>query len=165
MNWDALGAGAEAIGALAVLATLVYLARQIRQNTLTNQNAALQNISAQYADWLSRIIDSDDVARIYRIGLSEPEKLSDDERIRFGMLLTHLCRASDAQYHQYLSNALPKELWDSTLAAVTNVFRKPGGLLWWDKFGTTFSEPFFKTIERELEKPKSPSDNTIEFDA
>ena len=165
MDWDALGASAEAIGALAILVTLVYLAKQIRQNSLTNQNAALQNVSSQYADWLSRIIDSDDVARIYRIGLSEPEKLSDDERIRFGMLLTHLCRASDAQYHQYLSAALPAELWGSTLAAVTNVFRKPGGLIWWEKFGSTFSEPFCKELERELEKAKAQYSNAIESDA
>jgi hypothetical protein len=164
MNWDALGALSESLGAIAVVATLIYLSKQIRQNTLTNQNAALQNISSQYADWLSRIIDSDDVARIYRIGLSEPEELNDDERIRFGMLLTHLCRASDAQYHQYLSNALPAELWSSTLDAVTNVFRKSGGRIWWDKFGSTFSEPFVKEIERELRKPKSPASVAIEVD-
>ncbi|MFT4562959.1 MAG: hypothetical protein ACI9BW_002710 [Gammaproteobacteria bacterium] len=33
MNWDALGAISELVGALAVVATLVYLAIQIRQNT------------------------------------------------------------------------------------------------------------------------------------
>ena len=33
MNWDAIGAIGEIIGALAVFLTLVYLATQIRQNT------------------------------------------------------------------------------------------------------------------------------------
>jgi hypothetical protein len=33
VNWDAIGAVAEVIGALAVLITLIYLALQIRQNT------------------------------------------------------------------------------------------------------------------------------------
>ena len=103
---------------------------------------------------MARIIDSDDVARIYRVGLSEPKQLNDEERIRFGMLLTHLCRSSDAQYHQYLSNALPAELWISTLASITNVLKKPGGLIWWNKFGSTFSKPFFKEIEDELAKFK-----------
>lgn len=32
MNWDALGAIAELVGALAVLITLIYLALQVRQN-------------------------------------------------------------------------------------------------------------------------------------
>ena len=133
--------------------------------TLVNTEAAFENGYRLREDrCFAWIVDSDDVARIYRIGLSEPEKLNEDERIRFGMLLTHLCRASDAQYHQYLSNALPAQLWSSTLDAVTNVFRKPGGLIWWDKFGSTFSEPFFKEIERELRKPKSSSNKSIESD-
>ena len=33
MNWDAIGAGAELIGATGVIITLIYLAMQIRQNT------------------------------------------------------------------------------------------------------------------------------------
>jgi hypothetical protein len=33
MNWDAIGAMGEILGALAVLVTLIYLAVQIRQNT------------------------------------------------------------------------------------------------------------------------------------
>ena len=33
MNWDALGAIAELLGAIAVLATLLYLARQIRESS------------------------------------------------------------------------------------------------------------------------------------
>ena len=33
MNWDALGAIAELLGAIAVLMTLVHLTIQLRQNT------------------------------------------------------------------------------------------------------------------------------------
>ena len=33
MNWDAVGAIGEIVGALAVVITLVYLAIQVRQNT------------------------------------------------------------------------------------------------------------------------------------
>ena len=34
MNWDAVGAFAELLGAVGVIATLLYLARQIGQNSL-----------------------------------------------------------------------------------------------------------------------------------
>ena len=39
MNWDATGAIGKLIGALAVLATLVYLARQVRQVNIATQAA------------------------------------------------------------------------------------------------------------------------------
>ncbi len=35
MNWDAIGAIAELLGAIGVIGSLVYLATQIRQNTTT----------------------------------------------------------------------------------------------------------------------------------
>jgi hypothetical protein len=34
MDWDALGAIAEAVGAIAIIVSLVYVAAQIRQNTV-----------------------------------------------------------------------------------------------------------------------------------
>jgi hypothetical protein len=43
MNWDAIGAIGEIVGALAVLATLIYLAIQVRQNSeQVRQNSVLQ---------------------------------------------------------------------------------------------------------------------------
>lgn len=33
MNWEAIGASGEVVGAIAVILTLLYLAIQIRQNT------------------------------------------------------------------------------------------------------------------------------------
>lgn len=42
MNWDALAAIAETVGAIAVIVTIGYLALQIRQNTRTMRAAAFQ---------------------------------------------------------------------------------------------------------------------------
>ena len=39
MNWDAVGAIAELLGALATVATLAYLAVQIRQNSRSVQGS------------------------------------------------------------------------------------------------------------------------------
>jgi len=46
MNWDAIGAVGEVSGAIAVVATLGYLAVQIRQNT----SAVRANSAQAFAD-------------------------------------------------------------------------------------------------------------------
>ena len=46
MNWEAIGAVGETVGALAVLVTLVYLAVQIRQNTKAVQAAAVDSTTS-----------------------------------------------------------------------------------------------------------------------
>ena len=42
MNWEAIGATGEIIGAVGVIVTLVYLAIQIRQNTASLKSSTLQ---------------------------------------------------------------------------------------------------------------------------
>ena len=44
MNWEAAGAIGEIVGAIGVLATLIYLAAQIRDNTRSLQAASLQSV-------------------------------------------------------------------------------------------------------------------------
>ena len=43
MNWDAVGAIAESLGAVAVLATLVYLSVQVRHARAEQRNATLES--------------------------------------------------------------------------------------------------------------------------
>jgi len=47
MNWTALGAIADLFGAIAVVASLIYVARQIRLNTTAIRSSTLQSISDQ----------------------------------------------------------------------------------------------------------------------
>ena len=54
MNWDAIGAVGETIGAIAVIATLIYLASQIRQ--LKQQTA--QNTMQHIADSMNQFMDT-----------------------------------------------------------------------------------------------------------
>ena len=43
MNWEAIGAVGEILGAIGVIVTLGYLAVQIRQNTASNRQAAARS--------------------------------------------------------------------------------------------------------------------------
>jgi len=49
MNWEAIGAIGEVGGAVAVIATVIYLARQIRQNTSALRSTATQAAHDQAA--------------------------------------------------------------------------------------------------------------------
>jgi hypothetical protein len=59
MNWDAIGAIGETIGALAVFLTLVYLSIQIRQNTKAVQAAAIDSANSQVSKIREQIFDID----------------------------------------------------------------------------------------------------------
>jgi hypothetical protein len=50
MNWEALGASGEALGALLVIVSVIYLAQQVRQNTATARADVLSTMSIQFTD-------------------------------------------------------------------------------------------------------------------
>ena len=55
MNCDAIGAVGEVIGAIAVIATLLFIARDIRQNSKALSIAALRDTTAQWNSWSGSI--------------------------------------------------------------------------------------------------------------
>ena len=90
MNWEAIGAVGETVGALAVLATLVYLAMQIRQNTKAVQAAAIDSANSQVSKIREVIFADADVANMYRRGTEDPASLSEDDTIRYRLLIHNI---------------------------------------------------------------------------
>ena len=59
MNWDAIGVFAEVVGVITVIATLLYLGRQIAQTNRISRSTALRDLQLKY-DALYTIVASDD---------------------------------------------------------------------------------------------------------
>ena len=92
MNWDALGAIGEIIGAIAVVITLGFLAIQIRYSTRSmDESNRLQRATAidRHADsvnrWRGSLSENEDLARIWLAAIHD-EELSDIDHIRFNNL-------------------------------------------------------------------------------
>jgi len=94
VNWDAIGALSEFVGAAAVVATLAFLAVQIRQSRRTQQEAnalarasAVDKVFDQFTGF-RRLLGSDrDVMRVWMGGCAEDD-LDPVDRERFAQLAT-----------------------------------------------------------------------------
>lgn len=76
LNWDAIGAVGEILGAVAVLLTLVYLANQIRQAKEVARFGAARDIMNSYND-LNKLLVTDPTLRL---ALEKKTPLSNDEK-------------------------------------------------------------------------------------
>lgn len=56
MSWEAIGAIGEVVGAAGVIASLIYLAVQIRQNTRSVEAATYQSVAESLADASYRLM-------------------------------------------------------------------------------------------------------------
>jgi hypothetical protein len=91
LNWEAIGAIGESVGAGAVLVTLIVLVVQIRQSIrVTAESNRLDRASAidRHSDsigrWRGRLIENDDLMRIW-VTAENGEALDPIARMRFSM--------------------------------------------------------------------------------
>ncbi len=106
MNWEALGALGEIIGALAVVLTLVFLAIQVRQNTLAMKEsnrleraAAIDRHADSIGRWRTSLAESSELADIWRKALRD-EALSDTEIVRLNNCMVNFTNTQRANWER-----------------------------------------------------------------
>jgi len=82
-----LGSIGEFVAALATLATLIYLAAQIRQNTSSLRANAYQDTVRSSNDWGAFFVDHPETTAIFLKGISSPGSLNKPEALEFTHLL------------------------------------------------------------------------------
>ena len=137
MEWTIqdLGAIGEFVGALGVIITLVYLAYQIRQNTVQlEQNivaaraGALGSSSLAVRENRRSIYESGEMSEIYLRGNSDPQGLSELELHRYRMAMQNITESMFDIYNQTAVTNYSPETWATQGAAlVKRVLGTPGG--------------------------------------
>lgn len=114
MNWNAIGAVAEIVGAFAVVVTLICLASQIRQATRATQAANFQAVSALEQEFLLFLGQDDATARTWTTYMfGDPADLPDDERMRAAFLMGSLLRRLENVYHRHKLGTIIDDAWSS----------------------------------------------------
>jgi hypothetical protein len=137
VNWEAIGTGAEVVGAAAVVVSLVYLAVQIRQNTRqAEEQGRAQRFSAlgvlfdNWRNFRTNIISDPRVANIWRRGNEDPNQLDGDERVVFDFLMLDLLWGFAANWMVGVDEGLGSYLRDD-IADNLLLYASPGFRVWW----------------------------------
>ena len=146
MNWDAIGAIGEVVGAVAVVATLIYLSLQVRSAHRDAQTSNFHRVADSFND-LNRMVASDpDLASLFNKGMMDFDALDDTERTQFSMLMLTACRIYDSLYYQLQRGVGDKELWSTEVETLKGLCSAPGFQSWWAANTFKFSPGFTKFI-------------------
>ncbi len=140
MNWDALGAIAELLGAVAVLMTLIYLALQIRQNTKAVKSAALDSAIESVNSARLTLADNAELSELFLRGSTNPNSLTDLDELRFRVLLQTFMWSAWNVYSQ--SKSADIGIWNTQRKAIERILGTPGGQRFYDHFSSEFDEEF-----------------------
>ena len=131
MNWNAVGAIGEILGALAVLITLVYLALQVRQNTRAMKRTAFQELINYYAtitDFYSTREGAELVAKA-RHGL---DLLDEPDRIRILNLVGKSFAHLQNVHQQWTEGFINESQWNQLSAVVVATLSSKSAIAIWD---------------------------------
>jgi len=134
MNWDALGAIGEIVGAVAVVVTLLYVARQIHQANAQSQARARYSFIEAYGHMNASITENKKVASVFRRGL-KGDDLDEDEGIQFFALLGQFLNTWSTLFDLHVDGLLPENQWMMVRKDIITMLSEPGGKEFWERVG------------------------------
>jgi hypothetical protein len=156
MNWEAIGAVGEILGAIAVVVSIVYLSISIRQNSQLLKSAAEGSASQKYESTMHLVGATPENAAIYSRGSQDAESLSAEERTHFFFIIGNAFVQIDYTHQLYLDGNLSKERWEALMNVIRYYISLPGIRYWWRTFGSTVligsKSEFGKIVENEVSK-------------
>lgn len=152
MNWDAIGAMGELVGGVAVIATLVYLARQIHQNNKINASAVRQSFYDYTARQMLHGTESNEFHSMLDKACMTDEELTPGERFQLMRFFQAVFVGYQCAYIQYRHEALSDEDWHTFRALLRTFWLLPGKEIArvWEQFKT--SRMLDEKFEAEVEK-------------
>lgn len=108
MNWDAIGAIGEVVGAIAVVISLLYLATQIRASARQSAATIELNTIAKFTDLLEVNVQSERVSRLLVKALSG-KKLTPDEEFSYLSQLTRVFQSYAITHIAYENKQLSEK--------------------------------------------------------
>ena len=144
MNWDAIGAIAEIIGAIAVVVTLIYFSLQIRQYNRGLRSSTFHATMHEFNQINIQQLDPS-LTGLLEQGLADPDSLTETEKYQFGWIMRVYVNIWENMYQQYLEGACPESYWLPYAEQARTIFDMPGGKLY--RAGNTLNEELFTYLD------------------
>ena len=141
MNWDAIGATGEVLGAIAVVATLIYLAIQIRENTRASKSEAFRDSVALWNDVFEMLASAD--SKIVMKALVSYQSLEGHEKHQFETLMIAALTALETQLDILGHEFMDEDDFLSVEGFLRRYFAYEGTQQWW-KSGRESCAPIVK---------------------
>jgi hypothetical protein len=87
VNWEAISAIGQIIGAIAVVISLIYVASEVRRNTRTTHITAIRSMHDAFNHWIQQVAQYPDLADVYNRGIHDFESLEGTDLTRFFILM------------------------------------------------------------------------------
>jgi hypothetical protein len=146
----------ELIGGVAVVASLIYLALQVRQNTRTVRGSTLHVNTDLWSSLFLRLAEPG-IAQAYIAGMAGQRDIRPLHYTQFFFICRTMFIAFENQYYQLRQGVLDPETYDAYQKSISTQFLAfPGFRIWWQQSRSVFSPAFVAHIDAMIaEEPEA----------
>ena len=146
LNWEAIGAVGEILGALAVVGSLVYLASQIRAQNRESRVASVHDVAEAYRTTIAPLQDPE-LADLFIEAIGNFDDLIPTKRIRFIVFMLRIFKVWEEAYFQWRENRLDPDAWEAMLSPLADVMATDGAKKVWDLRKHQFRKDFVEYMD------------------
>jgi hypothetical protein len=152
MNWDAIGAIAEAAGAVGVIASLIYVGISIRHSAEVVRGESLQKFIDARIESIDRLSAPGNV-EIYHRGRQSYKDLTAAEKERFTALVGPYLAVSEFGISAYERGLIKPGTFESSKRDIKRQFEFPGVHEWWAEERSIFADDFQEFVDQLVGPP------------
>lgn len=149
MTLSDLGDLGDFLGGIGVVATLVYLAVQIRQNTQEVRSASLDAVAASHMEFQRSVWGAPVINKLWFDGMSGVA-LPEDEGRQFLFMVITCARHWERAYHRARGGTLDSTSWSGIHRELAGVFSYPGTREYWKRIQYMFPPDFVDFAEKAV---------------
>jgi hypothetical protein len=144
----------ELLGGIAVVASLVYLAIQIRQNTRTVRGSTLHQNTDLWISVFLRLAEPG-AARAYVAGMTANPDIQPLHYTQFFFICRAMFLGDENQYYQMRQGVLDPETYAAYQRSISAQFLAFRGFrVWWQQSRSVFSPSFVEHIDAMIAKTR-----------
>ena len=152
INWEALGAIANLFAAIGVIATLIYLSIQIRQNTKAVRSSSIQNLVQSFSMTAQAAVENEYIVPLLLKANAGSGGLTEEERVRLHFWFIMTFRRFEGVYFQRDLGLVHAEVIDGFERSYIAILTSKSAQAWWANSKEIFSSGFVSYVEDLLEK-------------
>ena len=133
MTLEAFNYIAEIIASIAVIASLLYVGTQIKQNTRSTRLETIRDISSGFNSFYDTMASNRELTDIWHRGAFNYQGLDETEKLRFTFAVVRVFRLEQEQFLQWREGALDGDHWQALSAQYTDAMQLPGWQEVWSR--------------------------------
>lgn len=144
----------EIVASFAVIVSLVFIACELRRNSMHSKQQAIEILALQRSNFLEALYKETELSSLIWRGFSTAPPLAAHDWARFSLFLYNTFVIFELSHRKYLANTIDQTSWDAVLEGIHWWIAMPGVRAWWKSDRPGYTKAFSDFISKEMELVK-----------